>query len=223
MLTRFNYRCIQSSSAALASRFATTNTRTSTGGLGRVLFSSSSSHEYQTNFRPQPPKELNLDMARGIQNANRLILRHGVGHQRLQLLSQQSDLPLVLKWQHMMEIYLGAQLHILAALGFDANEQGIMMYTQKLSHFVGGCDPDTQEEFRTMGRETWRTILATAFQLNETTILPGGQEMSIVDARNTVHKVATKLMEPSILEMVAQRCAKIPPRKFIPSTNRPHH
>ena len=208
MLTRFNYRIIQSSSAALASRWATPSTRHSC----RVF--SSNSHEYQTNFRPQPPKELNLDMARGIQSANRLILRHGVGHQRLQLLSQQPNLPLVMKWQHMMEIYLGAQLHILAALGFDANEQGIMMYTQKLAHFVGGCDPDTQEEFRSMGRETWRTILATAFHLDERTVLPGGQEMSIVDARNTVHKVATKLMEPSILEMVAQGCAKIPPRKY---------
>jgi hypothetical protein len=80
---------------------------------------------------------------------------------------------------------------------------------------VGACDLDTQEEFRSMGRETWRTILATAFDLDEKTVLPGGEEMSIVDARNTVHRVATKLMEPRILEMVAQGCAKLPPRKCL--------
>ncbi len=207
MLNRFAHHCLQSS--ALARRPVITNSSY------YYNFRSFSSNDSQTTFRAQPPKELNVDMARGIQAANQLILRHGVGQQRLQLLSQQSDLPLVRKWQNMMEIYLGAQLHILAALGFDANEQGIMTYTQKLSHFVGGCDPTTQEEFRTMGRETWRNMLATAFGLDETTILTSGQEMSIVDARNTVHKVASKLMEPRILELVAEGCAKLPPRTFL--------
>jgi hypothetical protein len=158
----------------------------------------------------KPPTKLNIEMARGIQNGNKLILRHGVGQQRLQLLATQSDLPLVKKWQRMMEIYLGAQLHVIAALGYETNEQGIMMYTQQLAQFVQGCDYDTQEEFRSMGRDTWRNMLATAFGLDTSDLQ---EEMSIVDARNTVHKVASKLREPSILEMVAQNCGKIPPRK----------
>ena len=85
-----------------------------------------------------------------------------------------------------------------------------MMYTQQLAQFIGGCPPETQEQFRTSGRETWRGMLAIAFDLDEESILENGEEMSIVDARNTVHKVASKLMEPAILEMVAQRCAEIP-------------
>lgn len=168
----------------------------------------------QATFRAVPPKSLNIQMARGIQSANQLILRYGVGQQRLKLLSQTPNLPLVQKWQRMMEIYLGAQLHTIAALGYDTNEQGIMMYTQQLAQFIGGCDPAAQEEFRTLGRETWRNMLATAFQLDEDAVLPNGEEMGIVDARNTVHKVASKLMEPSVLETVAQKCAKIPARKF---------
>lgn len=176
----------------------------------------------QATFRPEPPNKLNVEMARGIQTANQLILRYGVGHQRLVLLSKQSptQLPLVKKWQRMMEIYLGAQLHVIASLGYPTNEQGIMMYTQQLSSFIGGCSPDIQEEFRTIGRETWRNMLATAFQLDEDTILPDGNEMSIVDARNTVHKVASKLMEPKILEMVAQNCAKLPAGKSIGGRNK---
>jgi hypothetical protein len=168
----------------------------------------------QATFKAQPPTKLNLEMARGIQTANQLILKHGVGQQRLKLLETQNDLPLVQKWQRMMEIYLGAQLHTIAALGYDTNEQGIMMYTQHLAQFIGGCDPETQEEFRTQGRETWRTMLATAFQLDEDSILPKGEEMGIVDARNTVHKVASELMAPRVLEMVAESCGKLPPRKF---------
>lgn len=165
----------------------------------------------QGSFVARPPPKLNMEMARGIQEGNKLILRHGVGQQRLQLLATQSGLPLVTKWQRMMEIYLGAQLHVIAALGYETNEQGIMMYTQQLSQFVQGCDYDTQEEFRAMGRDTWRNMLATAFSLDTSELK---DEMSIVDARNTVHKVASKLMEPSILEMVAQTCAKLPPRKY---------
>ena len=111
----------------------------------------------------------------------------------------------------MMEIYLGAQLHVIAALGYETNEQGIMMYTQQLAHFVAGCDVETQDEFRAMGRDTWRHMLATTFSLDVSDLQ---EEMSIVDARNTVHKVASRLMEPSILELVAQRCAQLPPRKL---------
>lgn len=165
----------------------------------------------QLTFVAKPPTKLTLEIAKGIQDGNKLILRYGIGQQRLQLLSTQTNLLLVQKWQRMMEIYLGAQLHIIAALGYETNEQGIMMYTQQLATFIQGCDYDTQEEFRKMGRETWRHMLATAFALDTSTLQ---EEMSIVDARNTVHKVASKLMEPSILEMVAQTCAKLPPRTY---------
>lgn len=185
------------------------STRTTTAA--RSFASTPPPDDPQASFVAQPPASLNLEMARGIQSGNKLILRHGVGQQRLQLLSTQSDLPLVKKWQRMMEIYLGAQIHIIAALGYQTNEQGIMMYTQQLAQFVQSCDPDTQEEFRTMGRETWRDMLATAFSLDTTDLQ---DEMSIVDARNTVHKVASKLMDPSILEQVAEKCGKLPPRKL---------
>lgn len=151
-----------------------------------------------------------------------LILRHGVGQQRLSLLASQTNLPLVTKWQRMMEIYLGAQLHVVAALGYETNEQGIMTYTQQLSQFITKCDPATQDEFRAIGRDTWRTMLAIAFDLDEeeiskkfvananSTNSSTAGELSIVDARNSVHKVATKLMAPETLELIASECAKLP-------------
>ena len=151
-------------------------------------------------------------MAQGIQNANHLILKHGVGKQRLQLLSQDDNMPLVLKWQRMMEIYLGAQLHVIASLGYETNEQGIMKYTQQLGQFIATCDVDQQEEFRREGRTTWRDMLVLAFDLDRADI-DARDEMTIVDARNTVHKVASRLIEPAILEMVAQRVAELPPRE----------
>jgi hypothetical protein len=165
----------------------------------------------QTQFKAEPPKDLNNEMAEGIQKANLLILKHGVGNQRLKLLAQDENMPLVLKWQRMMEIYLGAQLHIVAALGYETNEQGIMQYTQQLALFISKCEPDTQEKFRKLGRETWRGMLATAFDLDDALLEEKcGEEMSIVDARNTVHKVASRLMEPEILESVAKRIAELP-------------
>ena len=168
----------------------------------------------QAQFRPTPPTELNMEMAKGIQSANHLILKYGVGRQRLELLAKDEDesdssmpMPLVVKWQRMMEIYLGAQLHVVAALGYQTDEQGIMMYTQQLAQFVGTkCDQTQQEEFRKFGRETWREMLATAFDLDKDMIAEKyGNELSIVDARNIVHKVASRLIEPHILEAVATR------------------
>ncbi|KAG7337508.1 hypothetical protein IV203_017619 [Nitzschia inconspicua] len=188
----------------------------------RSLSSSSSSdhhHEQlspddpQAQFRPSPPMELTLEMVRGIQQSNALILKYGVGKQRLQLLAESNDgndMPLPLKWQRMMEIYLGAQLHVIASLGYETNEGGLMKYTQQLGTFIHKCPPDVQDEFRRVGRTTWRDMLVLAFGLDQSE-LPT-EEMSIVDARNTVHKVASRLIEPAILEAVVTRVAALPPQ-----------
>jgi hypothetical protein len=50
-----------------------------------------------------------MEMAIGIQDANHLFLCHGVGNQRLELLAEDPNMPLVIKWQRMMQIYLGMQ------------------------------------------------------------------------------------------------------------------
>jgi hypothetical protein len=63
-------------------------------------------HNPQENFQPKPPSSLNMEMAQGIQDANLLILRHGVGRQRLEVLAKDDSLPLVQKWQRMMEVSL---------------------------------------------------------------------------------------------------------------------
>jgi hypothetical protein len=185
----------------------------------RSFSSPPSPDDPQVQYRPEPPRELNLEMAEGIQSANLLILRHGVGNQRLKLLAESDETPLVLKWQRMMEIYLGAQLHVVAALGYETNEQGIMMYTHHLAQFVSTCDPDTQESFRKVGRDTWRGMLATAFDLGDDLLKDYAEEMSIVDARNAVHKVASKLMEPAVLEAVMKRVSELPSSKQLMKSN----
>lgn len=188
----------------------TTTTRSSS------LSTTPTPEDPQAQFKARPPSELTMEMAEGIQNANHLIVRYGVGAQRLKLLAQDGTMPLILKWQRMMEIYLGAQLHVIAALGYEPNEHGIMLYTQHLAQFITNkCEPSKQDTFRAVGRDTWRHMLVTAFDLDIAMIKEKyGEEMSIVDARNTVHKVASKLIEPRILDMVATKVAQIPPRKY---------
>ena len=169
----------------------------------------------QSQFQPSPPKALTMEMAIGIQDANQLFLAHGVGQQRLKLLAEDENTPLVIKWQRMMQIYLGMQLHTVTGLGYSPDEQGIMTYTQQLAQFISTCDPDVQEKFREVGRKTWRDMLASAFDLEEELKQEKFQEeMGIVDARNMVHKVASKLVEPIILETVAKRCGELPSGKF---------
>ncbi|KAG7339347.1 hypothetical protein IV203_025576 [Nitzschia inconspicua] len=95
-------------------------------------------------------------------------------------------------------------------MGYETNEGGLMKYTQQLGTFIHKCPPDVQDEFRRVGRTTWRDMLVLAFGLDQSE-LPT-EEMSIVDARNTVHKVASRLIEPAILEAVATRVAALPPQ-----------
>ena len=188
------------------------------GNQGSMIYRSFSSPSPPIDFKPKPPESLNLEMAKGIQQTNMLFIRHGVGKQRLELIAKDDTIPLTMKWQIMMETYLTCQLHVVSGLGFSADEQGLMYYTQKLGQFIQTCSPDEQEEFRTVGRETWREMLTIAFNLEDILIEKflkpkddGGGEMSIVDARNIIHQVASQLVEPRILEMVATRCSQLPP------------
>ena len=214
LFTMFS-RCLRSTTLIKAvGKFSRPSSLTSASSI-RSFSSQLPPDDPQAQFKTDPPKELNMEMAEGIQDANKLILKYGVGKQRLKILADDESMPLTLKWQRMMEIYLGAQLHVIAALGYDTNEQGIMMFTQQLAEFVGKSDPDTQEKFRKLGKDTWRGMLASAFDLDDALLEEKcGETMSIVDARNTVHKVASKLMEPEILESVAKRCAELPPGKL---------
>ena len=183
------------------------------GGGGSYYRQFSSSFQ---SFQPKPPKELNMEMTKGIQQTNLLFIRHGVGKQRLQALANDNTMGLTIKWQHMMETYLTCQLHVVSGLGFSADEKGLMEFTQQLGTFISGCSPDAQEEFRKVGRDTWREMLSIAFELDDIIIEKFTDELSIVDARNIMHQVASQLVEPKILEMVATKCSQLPHGKFTP-------
>jgi hypothetical protein len=62
-----------------------------------------------------------------------------------------------------------------------------------------------QELFREVRRDTWRELVATCFGL-EVNEIP---TLSIADARNVMHKVSTKMIDPETLLAIQTRTAKI--------------
>jgi hypothetical protein len=69
-------------------------------------------------------------MAFGIQNATELLIKHGVGMQKLKDIAKEGGdtKTLVHRWQRMMEAYLGSQVHILAGLGYQPSENGLCKF-----------------------------------------------------------------------------------------------
>lgn len=114
----------------------------------------------------KPPSAVDDDMALGVQDAVDLLIRKGIGRQRLLSLST-AKMPTVQKWQGMMECYLATQVHVLAGLGYSADEAGLSSYHQHLGQFLQtSAKIDTQELYREASRDTWRVVLATAFDLD---------------------------------------------------------
>lgn len=104
----------------------------------------------------------------------------------------------------MMECFIGTQVHVLAGLGYSPDEHGIALYNQQLAHLMTTLDPDTQEAVRVKGRDTWRCVLSSAFDIPLKEIEES--ELSIVDARNVMHKVSQKMMEKEILDVIGKKC-----------------
>lgn len=156
-----------------------------------------------------PPSAITKEMAEGILGSTKLFMHHGLGIQRLQEVAKDSGNTdtLVARWQKMMEAFLGTQVHVLAGLGYEPNENGLQLYNQHLALFMQSADPETQENIRTVNRDLWRFVLCSTFDVPIEDIQKG--EMSIVDARNAMHQVSQKMMEPSVMEGIAQKCAKI--------------
>ena len=77
------------------------------------------------------PFSLTKEIAVGIQDSTALFIKHGVGMQKLQMIAKEAGNTetLVNRWQRMMEAYLGTQVHVLAGLGYQPNENGLREYT----------------------------------------------------------------------------------------------
>lgn len=152
------------------------------------------------------PASITPEIAFAVQNATSLFVKHGLGKRKLaRIAAEKSQGPstLVVRWQQMMETYLRVQCHVLSGLGYSPDEMGIGMYNQHLGEAMQGADPEQRELLRIAGRDGWREVLRMAFDIPEES---GVEEVSIVDARNFMHKVSFKMQEPAILEKVAQKC-----------------
>lgn len=160
--------------------------------------------EVDHGFTPQAPQSLTSDMAEGIVDATHFYIRHGISGQRLKVLAD-LDLPVVVKWQKMMEIYLTTQVHVTAGLGYPPNDDGLNLYARHLAVCIKTSDATMKELFTEVRRDTWREVVGTTFHLDAKDI----PVLSIVDARNLMHKISSKMVEPDLLVQIQQKTAKI--------------
>lgn len=190
-----------------------TFSNTSCGGVRQFSTIPPGATSINNGFTPTPPTSLTPEACLSAQNAMKLFIEHGLGKQKLHAIAsekKQHNTPLVERWQKMVAIYLETQCHVIALLGYTPDERGIALYTQHLSQAVSLSPPEVQDQLRVSGRDTYRMVLAGAFDIP--TLLSDQKtkgEVSVVDARNIMHKVSLRMHDPELLEKVAKRCANI--------------
>ena len=90
------------------------------------------------------------------------------------------------------------------------DDSGINIYNQQVQQLLGTIDPSKQEELRVAGRDLWRLVLSTTFSsVVSDDDLESQAEVSIVDARNIMHKVSQRMMSTEVLERVAKICGGV--------------
>jgi hypothetical protein len=144
-------------------------------------------------------------MADGIQDATQFYVRHGISNQRLRAMAKDDDMPVVMKWQKMMEVFLTTQVHVIAGLGYSADEQGLTQFAQDLALCIQNTDDTMRALISETRRDTWRELVATCFDLDVSEI----PSLEIVEARDLMHKVSSRMIEPLVLQEIQNACAKI--------------
>ena len=146
-------------------------------------------------------------MAEGIAEMTKFFARHGHWNRRLKALGADDEMPLVQKWQYMMEIFMSTQVHVIAGMGYSADEEGLQAFAEALQACLDGVDEDMKELLAELRRDTWHEVVAATFDLNLDDVKP----LTIVDARNIMHKVSTRMIEPSVLLDIQTKVSKIAP------------
>jgi hypothetical protein len=132
-------------------------------------------------------------------------MKHGAANRRLQAMGKDTSTPLLDKWQNMLQVYLTTQLHVLSGMGYRPDENGLAEFAEDLMQCLLRAPMDQQMAFRSVRRDTWRLVVATTFGLSPKDM----REMSIVEARNFMHAVSAKMVEPGVLLEVQHRTSKI--------------
>jgi hypothetical protein len=191
------------------SAFARQASKCFVGSTPRSAVRSLSSNNYDEpifeNFQASPPAQLTTAMAEGIGDATQFYVRHGISNQRLRAMSKDDSMPIVVKWQKMMEVFLTTQVHVIAGLGYSADEQGLTQYAQDLANCINNTDDTMRALFTEVRRDTWRELVATCFDLKVDEI----KTLDIVEARSLMHKVSSRMIEPEVLQRIQKSCATI--------------
>lgn len=160
------------------------------------------------NANSPPPEKISPEAGLGAQDAMKLFIQHGVGRRKLNAIAaEKGKTPLVDRWQQMVATYIETQCHVITLLGYTPDERGIGLYTQHLQQALASASPEVQDMLRIAGRDTYRMVLANAFDLPLMEEQEGKDELSIVDARNIMHKVSVRMQAPEVLEKVAKICS----------------
>lgn len=157
----------------------------------------------------KPPDEVTIELAFQVQETTKMYVTSGLCHQNLKALSEEAgDVDtLVVRWRRMMESFLGTQVHVIAGLGYSVDDRGLALYNQHLSVLMQKAKPSDLDNLRIKGRDIWRDVLTTAFNITHNDIQQNERE--IVDARNVMHKVSQKMIDPSVIDIVVQACLKL--------------
>jgi len=150
-----------------------------------------------------------MGIAIGVQDTTRLFLNNGIGQQALLKISEKSGNieTLISRWRKMMETFLSVQVHVIAGLGYPANDKGLALYNQHLAKLIQESPPKDIESLRVTGCELWKSVLMSAFNVSQLDITKNSK--SIAEARSIMHQVSMRMIDPKVIDLVAQKCQSL--------------
>jgi hypothetical protein len=157
------------------------------------------------NFKPIAPESLTSEIAEGILDLTQFYCRFGVTSQQLRHLAAIPDISVIDRWQQMLEIYVTTQMHVVAGLGYESNAEGLNEYARQFLEVVQKMDETMKQLLFEIRRDTWRGVVGTVFHIDPKDI----PVLTIEEARELMHKVSNKMVDPDMLLSIQNRTANV--------------
>lgn len=134
------------------------------------------------------PTSITMPEAVAILDSTFTFIRLGLPGRKLDGLKDDGDATVQEKWESMMQIRVGTELHVIAAFGYEPTSNGMLAYRQVMNRLLQDATQSEREAIQKIDQDIWAELIHRTYAII-------AEPMQLLKAREVVLHVTSALQE----------------------------